>query len=246
MEQYPVDDSDSIQSSASDQSDPPSHPRSDTPERSSERRNWIQWAFRHTEIAAAILLSIATVATAWCAYQSSRWNGVQATSFAEAATDRSESNREFNLAMQLQSIDIELVTLWFEAERAGDDERLDFYETSLMRPELLQHLDEWVPDISEPDEAESAHPLVSDAYMDRLVEDSQRLQEEATAKFQQAKEANQTSDDYVLATVVFASVLFFAGIASKFRSERIRAGLIVLGFLMLIAGAVWIGNLPVQ
>ena len=223
-------------------------PRSGSNEgdRASTSKDEIPRLFRHTEIIAAILLSIATVATAWCAYQSSRWNGEQSTLFAEASSVRSESDREFNLAIQLQIIDTEMFSLWKQAHRDGDDELIEYYEASLMRPELLQHLGDWVPSVSEPAEADAAHPLISEAYLEGLVADSERLHTEATERSQEAKQANQTSDDYVLATVIFASVLFFAGIASKFSSWRVQGGLVALGFLMLLSGAAWIVNLPVQ
>lgn len=245
MERSSVDESESFQSSAPDASGHTPRSEANEGDSASNSNDQIPWLFRHTEIVAAILLAIATVATAWCAYQSSRWNGEQATSFAEAATIRSESNREFNLAIQLQIIDTELFSLWEQAHRAGDDALVEYYEESLMRPELLQHLDGWVPSVSDPGEGDAAHPLVSEAYLEELVDDSQRLQRESTERSHAAKQANQTSDDYVLATVIFASVLFFAGIASKFSSWRIQGGLIVLGFVMFVSGAVWIASLPV-
>lgn len=246
MERHPKDDSETVQSSTPD--DPRETPSSggDAREGSSDPRGWIRRTLRHTEVAAAILLAIATVATAWCAYQATRWSGVQATAFAEASSDRIESNREFNFAVQLQSIDIELTTLWLEAYRADETERMEFYETSLMRPELQQHLDEWVASDPELSSEASAHPLTNDQYADELVADSERLRAEADAKFQEAKDANQTGDEYVLATVMFATVLFFAGIAGKFRSERIQGALVALGCLVLVAGAVQIGTLPVH
>lgn len=231
MESSPKDDSDAVRSSQSD---------------AGARSSALQRVLRHTEVYAAILLAIATVATAWCAYQATRWNGVQATAFAEASTDRSESNREFNFAIQLQSLDIELATLWLEAYRADDTERMEFYESSLMRPELMEHLNEWVSTEPELNTESSAHPLASEEYSDELVADSERLKAEAEEKFQRAKEANQTGDDYVLATVIFASVLFFAGIASKFSSVNVQGGLVALAFLMLVVGAVQLGTLPVH
>lgn len=221
-------------------------PTPDTSGNASSSKDWISRTFRYTEIIAAILLSIATVATAWSAYQSSRWSGVQAMSFAEASTVRSESNREFNLAIQLQIIDTELVTRWTSAHHEGDHERIDFYETSLMRSELLDHLDEWAPSVTDQDELSTEHPLISDSYMEALLADSDQLEEEATARSQEAKAASQTSDDYVLSTVIFASVMFFAGIASKFSSRRTQGVLVFMGFLMLATGGLWIGNLPVQ
>ncbi len=235
MERNTMKDSESSQS-----------PASDTSGDASSSHDVITRTLRHTEIIAAILLSIATVATAWSAYQSSRWSGVQALSFAEASTIRSESNREFNLAIQLQIIDTELVTQWTIAHHEGDHELIDFYESSLIRPALLDHLDEWTPSATEQDALSTAHPLASDAYMEELLADSDRLEAESTSRTQEAKVANQTSDNYVLSTVIFASVMFFAGIASKFSSRRIRGGLVFIGFLMLVTGGLWIGNLPVQ
>lgn len=229
MEMPPNDDSASVQST-----------RLENP------RSPIQRMLRHTEVVAAILLAIATVATAWCAYQATRWNGVQATSFAEASTDRSESNREFNFAIQLQSIDIELATLWLEAYRADETEQMEFYEESLMRPDLQEHLDEWAAAEPALNPESSEHPLGDDQYAEELVAESERLQQEAAAKFQEARDANQTGDGYVLGTVIFASVLFFAGIASKFSSVRVQAGLVLLGFVMLGIGGIHIGTLPVH
>jgi hypothetical protein len=47
------------------------------------------------------------------------------------------------------------------------------------------------------------------------LERSKTLDEEASAKFKVATDANQTGDDYILSTVYFALVLFFAGVSTK-------------------------------
>jgi hypothetical protein len=67
---------------------------------------------------------------------------------------------------------------------------------------------------------------------------------EAEAAFEDAAEANETADGYVLATVSFASVLFFAGISPKFRSTRIEMALVGMAIVMLLAGVVQIAGLP--
>ena len=53
---------------------------------------------RWVEILAAAILAFATVASAWSAYQATRWNGVQAVAFAEAGAARVESVRASDLA----------------------------------------------------------------------------------------------------------------------------------------------------
>jgi hypothetical protein len=43
------------------------------------------------DLVAAVLLALATVATAWSGYQASRWNGEQAKAFSRASALRIES-----------------------------------------------------------------------------------------------------------------------------------------------------------
>jgi hypothetical protein len=52
------------------------------------------------------------------------------------------------------------------------------------------------------------------------------------------------SDDFVLAAVLFASVLFFSGLAGTFDSLRAQTILLVLGGLMLVVGTIIVLTLP--
>lgn len=67
---------------------------------------------------------------------------------------------------------------------------------------------------------------------------------EAEAHFATANEANQTGDNFVLTTVLFATVLFFAGIASHFASVGIKRTMIVLGLLLWVAAVGIMFSLP--
>ena len=62
-----------------------------------------------------MLLAVATVATAWSAFQSAKWGGVQAGSYAAAGACRTESNRAAALAGQQTIIDVQLFTDWLAA-----------------------------------------------------------------------------------------------------------------------------------
>jgi hypothetical protein len=200
----------------------------------------------YSDIVAAILLSFATLSTAWCAYEATRWSGVQAKSFAEASANRIESHRQFNLGLQVLTIDAELFLQWLEAYHQDDNELREFYESNLIRPEFLPYLNEWVASqpLVNPDALR--HPLESESYQQTLLVESQRLSDVAEAKFTEATEANQTADDYVLGTVLFASVLFFAGISGKFERVAIRVPLVSLAFIMLVLGVVLIAALPIH
>ena len=89
-------------------------------------------------------------------------------------------------------------------------------------------------------------PLEDPAYLDALFSKSTELEAQAADHFQQAQDANQTGDEYVLATVFFASVLFFGGISSKFRSKQVRIALLVAGGIMLVFGLARLIGLPIE
>ena len=60
-----------------------------------------------------------------------------------------------------------------------------------------------------------------------------------------AAEARGYSDDYVLLTVVFASVLFFGGIARAFDSRRLRVVLAALAMLLFLCTLVALTTMPI-
>jgi hypothetical protein len=209
-------------------------------------RHLLDVALRNVDIAAAVLLAISTVATAWCAYQSTRWSGVQATDFAQASSIRIESNRQYDRAFELLNIDANTFMSWVNAYAAGNTDLVNFYQNNIIRPAFLPYLQQWVA--SQPLKNPNAlrNPVVDPAYQQQLFAESDQLRTQSEQKFKQATDANQTSDDYVLATVLFASVLFFAGISSKFEKTRIEAALVVMALIMLAFGCVQFGGLPIQ
>ena len=200
-------------------------------------------SLRYVDITAAILLSIATVATAWCAYQSTRWSGVQSVDFAEASTLRLEAANDFNLALTAINYDTITYIEWLNAVRADDEELAEFVTENLIREEFRPYLEAWLENA---DENDLPTPLEDDLYVTELLSEAASLTEQAEEKFSDARDANQTGDDYVLATVLFASVLFFAGISTKFERLRVQGGLVFVGFIMLILGIIQIAGLPIQ
>jgi 2-oxoglutarate dehydrogenase complex dehydrogenase (E1) component-like enzyme len=66
------------------------------------------------------------------------------------------------------------------------------------------------------------------------------------AASERAKDANQRADDYMLAVVLFASALFFAGISTKLEVRSVRATMLGLAGLVLIGAIVWIATFPIR
>ena len=69
---------------------------------------------------------------------------------------------------------------------------------------------------------------------------------ESEAFADESAEANQTGDNFVLTAVIMASVLFFAGISTKFSGYWVRVTLVVLAFLAFLSGTVLLLTFPVQ
>lgn len=199
-----------------------------------ERRDWL-------EVAAAILLSLATVGSAWAAYQATRWTGVQATAFGTASTLRAESVRAANQANALEQIDIAVLMQWVDATAQEDSELADFYRTRF-RDEFRPAFQEWIASVG-PGEVPSGTPFTLPEYRLAARTSADDLEARATASFEEAKEANQTGDNFVLTAVVMASVLFFAGIATRFR-RPLRQVLLGLGLAMFSVGATTLVLLP--
>ena len=207
--------------------------------------DWPEWL----EILAAIIMSAAVVLSAYSAWQATRWSGVQATAFAEASSARTQSIAELGRANAEISYDaITFATFAIEFRGALEDPELLSealrLADGLTREEFRAALDAWLalqPNVN-PDVPRT--PFELPEYTNANQEEGESLQEDAEESFEEAKDANQTGDDYILGTVFFASVLFFAGISTKFRNVRVEGIMLTLASAALIGGLLRIMTLP--
>jgi hypothetical protein len=199
---------------------------------------------RRIDIASALLLSIATVLAAWSAFQSAKWGGEQATSYAEASSARQESVRASTLAGQETIIDVSVFMQFVNAYRAGDVKLADFYRERA-RKEFRPVLDAWIALKPIKNSATAPPtPFQMPQYHLQATQQSDELQKQAEGKFQQALQDNQRSDNYVLLAVLFASVLLFAGLAPKSRSYPIQVAMIALATVVLAVGIGFLLSFP--
>ena len=78
-----------------------------------------------------------------------------------------------------------------------------------------------------------------------MNEEAVRHAAEAERLFREGQTANQHGDNYVLDSVVFGSVLFFAGISQQLRRRSMRLTLLVLAGVLCLAGLAGLLRLPV-
>ena len=201
---------------------------------------------RWVEILAAIVLALATIASSWSAYQATRWGGVQANAYAEAGAARAESVRASDLADADLTIDVEYFAIWLDEAGQGGDEQARALLERAFRPEFTAAFEPWLAMDPLNNPEAPATPFDMDEYVVAAQQQAEDLRSEAEAASAIAVDANQTGDNYVLTTVLFASVLFFAGISTKFSGYWVRITLVVLAFLAFLSGAVLLLTFPVQ
>ncbi|MEJ2482354.1 MAG: hypothetical protein P8049_04345 [Gemmatimonadota bacterium] len=188
---------------------------------------------RRLETWSAILMSLATVATAWCAYQSAEWGGEQSFMLGESNRAGREASLQESLAMQRRSLDAALFMEWIGAI-ATDDLPLQEFYLQRFRPGMRVAVDAWLATdpMNNPDAP--PHPFVLPEY--RIEQDSLALAERRRSEesWRLARQYDTSGDRYVLLTVVFASVLFFAGMSEKFEHGRVRIGILLAGTVLFL------------
>ncbi len=194
------------------------------------------------ELAAAFLLALATIASAWSAYQATRWSGVQANSYSAANAARTESVRSSDLATAQRQVDVATYIAWLQAYADKNQNLLDFYQARF-RDEFKPAFDAWlasVPAGSVPD----GTPFTRPEYVLAAQTTAEALEAEAEAYSADARAANQTGDDFILIVVVMASVLFFAGVGTKFKSQGVRRFMIAMAVILFLVGTIGIASMP--
>jgi len=205
---------------------------------------WDRWE-PIAEVIATIILAFTTLATAWSGYQSARWGGVQASSYSQAGALRTESTRASTSAGQLVQVDISIFTNWLNAYAEGNQPLVDFYQERF-RDEFKPAFDAWLATDPANNPDAPASPFAMEEYNIQKLVEAEELEKQAEEKFAEGSRANQTSDNYVLNTVILASVLFLIGIQSRLRSIPLRSVVLLIGFGILLFGIINIITYPVN
>ena len=79
------------------------------------------------ELAAAVLLALSAIATAWATYESSVWRGKQAQAQSASIAARVESTRQAAVANRPAQVDRALFTQWIDADARRPGDLSSFY-----------------------------------------------------------------------------------------------------------------------
>lgn len=198
---------------------------------------------RVLEVAAVALLAIATVGSAWCAYQAAQWNGEESSLARQSSLHRVEASRLFSLAAQTVAYDMNTIGQYAEAVATDEDKLATFVRDSLVRDEFLPVLDRWEADVLA---GRHPTPLTEDAdYMEQRLGGYHTEDAAAEEASRASDEAGRTAESYVLGALLVAVSLFFAGVTGSFRMRTVRIALLFASGLTLAFAASRVADLGV-
>jgi hypothetical protein len=199
---------------------------------------------RWLELCAVLLLSLTTLATAWSGYQAARWSGEQSQLYARASATRIKSQQQSTLAGQQRIDDLLYFNGWLDAREAGNARLAAIYR-GRFRPEFVPAFKAWIAQrpFTNPDAI--AGPLYMPQYKPVELARAKALDDAADELYREGTKAKSNDDRYILSTVFFAAVLFFAGISLRLDWRPLRIVVLAVAGLLLIGGAIFVFTLPV-
>ncbi len=189
-------------------------------------------------LAAAVVLGIAAVFTAWGAYRANLTSGVVIRSYAQQQALLAQATETYGLADQQSSME-EQYFLSYETNTAQGNVGAAQYLEYAMSDELWAAIEWWK---AQPTATGPGTPFVEEnpAFAalpsQQIVRTADDLVAQAEEKSALARTASAGKDRFELANVFFAVVLFIAGVTALVMQRRIQLGLLVLGIAMLVTG----------
>src|SRR5437868_11975244 len=130
--------------------------------------------------------------------------------------------------MQAATIHAAMFMQLLAAQQAGNEKLASFY-AERFPPDVKKAYDAWVAQKPFENRAADPHPFVPNLYQVRGAAEATTARADAAARIAQARDAGNRSGQYLANTVLFATVLFFAGTAGKFEQPRVRLSAAAFG-----------------
>ncbi len=205
------------------------------------------------ELFIAIMLGITAVLTAWAAWQSSLYDGNQASSYTAGTAQIADANSLYNEADQLlvQDMDVwnKISELRIEIDYATqsnntmDMERYQWKLDQIMYDNVSESFYaaiEWADS-----QEEYASPFEMEGYVENYYVDANAAYDAGYAKIDEGEENNALGDILGLATVIYAVVLFLLGIINTFKNNNTKAIITLVSIAALIFAIIMTVQVPI-
>ncbi len=183
------------------------------------------------ELIAIVLLSVTAVFTAWAGFQASKWKGSTSISFSQASTARVQASHLEATADKQEALQVSLFGQWVQAHGAGQHRTEEFIASRFPQP-LDTAFRAWVATSPDTNLDAPSTPFAMPEYVltDRAAADA--AEQRAEQRFVEGVAASKQADDYTLLTVIYALVLFFAGMSIKVRARSSKWAMVWVGALL--------------
>lgn len=197
-------------------------------------RQGMRFSERWAEFLGALLMSLAALVSAWCAYQAAWWASEQSEYTIEMSRAQGRAAAFSNSAIQLTAFDASMFIQYAEAVSTGNS-RLSQFLHERFRPEMRVAVDAWLATqpLTNPDAPSS--PIAMPEYALSQVEQAESFSARAAAAQENALQSNDRSTQFIAFTTMSAAALFLGGITTKFPTLRIRTGLLIFAWGVLLA-----------
>ena len=200
---------------------------------------------RLLELAAVLLLSFATLATAWSGYQAALFSGKQSQKYALASGLRIHSQNQATAAGQFRIDDLLLFNRWLDAHETGNKSLQRIYRRRF-DPRFVPAFKAWLAEDPFRNPHAKPSPLFEPQYHPAEVDRAVALDREADVRYEEGTAAKETDDKYILSTVFFAAVLFFSGISLRLDWRPLRIAILAFGTTMLVGGLIFVFTLSIS
>lgn len=195
------------------------------------------------ELVIALILSATAVAAAWSGFQAGKWGGAMTVAFNEASVNRTVAASDIAQASRDISGDRATFGSFVLALGAGDETAAEILFTEF-RDEVQPLIESWLARDPFTDPTVES-PFDDDSYtVLETVEVAALALEDAETFTTAALEARGNVGNYTLATVMFAVVLFLAGLSRQFAIRAVTIGLTAVSATLLAAGITALIRLP--
>jgi hypothetical protein len=176
----------------------------------------------------AIVMALTTLCTAWCSYQSAAWTRRSNRLMNESnALERRAALLEVQ-GSQALIIHASMFMQLLAAQHAGNEKLASFF-AERFPPDVKKAYEAWLAQKPFENSAADAHPFVPNLYQPRGTAEAAAAREDSARRLAETREAGNRSGQFLANTVLFATVLFFAGTAGKFEQPRVRLSAAAFG-----------------
>lgn len=196
-----------------------------------------------TNMFSGIILSLATVISSWCAFQSSQWNGEQYFNIDdENIADNKRLQKEI-VATQRRAGESNYFLYYLDAMAKKDEMRITFLEARFP-PHLKKAILAWKATDPLNNELAPRSPFQMEEYVVPEIEEAKVFAKQAGEFKKAANQADKNSDNYLLLSIVISMVLFFTGMAGISKSFHFQKILLSTSIIILVFVIIYLLKMP--